>query len=213
MKSRFSQIYIFSLFAVIAALTLSQVNADEKHSYNVSGLFVEGCSCAAVCGCEMMGLAHGCEGVGAFRISSGTYNGMDLTGVKIAYAGVPGEWIRIYVDTNPKQHDAAVAFGKAALKEFGTLEEMKEAKIDITGKNGKYTLQVDNGKVMALTTEPVLGGDKKTAISHTNVSNTLNPTMYQGKTISGSYSDGEHSFELKDSNSFFNNKMKSSGKI
>jgi hypothetical protein len=55
-----------------------------------------------------------------------------------------------------------------------------DAKIDINGKDGAYTVKVDGGKIMTCTTEPVLGGDNKTPITHTNTKDALNPTMYQG---------------------------------
>jgi len=35
----------------------------------------------------------------------------------------------------------------------------------------------------------------------------------QGKTITGSFHDGDHSFTLKDSNSYFNDRVRSKGKI
>jgi hypothetical protein len=47
--------------------------AQEKQSYNVSGTFVEGCSCSAPCPCELTGIAHGCDGVGALMLNSGSY--------------------------------------------------------------------------------------------------------------------------------------------
>ena len=41
----------------------------------------------------------------------------------------------------------------------------------------------------------------------------LHPTVMQGKTITGSFHDGDHSFTLKDSNSYFNDRVRSKGKI
>ena len=72
---------------------------------------------------------------------------------------------------------------------------------------------VEDGKIIKFETEPVLGVDKKTPVSHTNTNNKLNSTFYQAKTISGNFNDGGKSFELKDSNSYFNPEMKSSGQM
>lgn len=59
----------------------------------------------------------------------------------------------------------------------------------------------------------VLGGDKRSPIAHSNTRNALVSTFLQAKSISGSFKDGERSITLKESNSYFNDKMKSSGKI
>lgn len=53
----------------------------------------------------------------------------------------------------------------------------------------------------------------QTPIAHSNINDPLNPTIYQGKTVSGSYQDEAHSFKLAGSNSYFNPKMVSSGKL
>jgi hypothetical protein len=188
--------------------------AQEKQSYSVSGIFVEGCSCSAPCPCELMGVAHGCDGVGAMTLSSGSYMGTSLAGAKIAYATTPGEWVRLYVDTaNPAQQAAVTAFAKAVYAPFGPIESVKPAKIDLAGDAGHYTLSVDGGNTMLLTTQPVLGGDNRTPITISNIHDPVHPTVMQGKTVTGSYHDGDRSFTLKDSNSYFNGHVKSKGKI
>ena len=140
--------------------------------------------------------------------------GTNLAGAKLAYAAVPGEWVRVYVDAaNPAQREAATALGRAIFGPFGKIEEVKPAKIELSGMEGRYTLSVDSGNIMQLTTEPVLGGDNRTPISIHNIHDPLHPTVMQGKTITGSFHDGDHSFTLKDSNSYFNDRVRSKGKI
>jgi len=186
----------------------------ETGEYHAVLTFVEGCSCSVPCTCDISGLKHGCQAVGVVAFSSGTYNGVDLTGAKIAYATAPGDWIRLYVEAKtPQQETAVTDFGKAAFKEYGKLEGVKKSSVSITGKAGRYTLSVDGGKIMDLTTEAVPGGDKKTPISYNNTMNPLSPTVMQGKTVKGSYHDGERSFTLEGSNAFFNSAAKSSGKV
>ena len=140
--------------------------------------------------------------------------GTDLTGAKIAYATAAGDWVRLYIDAkDDKQREAATEFGKMAFKDLGKLDATKAAKIELSGKNGTYTMKVDDGTIMSLITEPILGGDNKTPITHGNVKNPLNSTYMQAKTISGTYSDGDKKFELKGTNSYFNTHMKGSGSL
>jgi hypothetical protein len=202
------------LLGVTASLGPRAAQAQEKQPFTVSGSYVEGCSCSGPCPCELTGVAHGCSGVGGVSIATGSYMGTDLAGAKIAYATAPGDWVRVYVDAaNPAQREAATAFAKAVFGPFGKIEEVKPAKIDLSGSEGHDTLSVDNGNIMQLTTEPVLGGDNRTPIAIHNIKDPLHPTVMQGKTITGSYHDGDHSFTLKDSNSYFNDHVKSKGKI
>jgi hypothetical protein len=199
---------------LVGMTVVSGAQAQEKQAYNVSGTFVEGCSCSAPCACQLTGLMHGCQGVGAMMLSSGSYKGVDLKGAKIVYAAAPGDWVRLYVDVpNPSQREAAEAFGRAVYTAFGKVEAVKPAKIDFSGDAGKYTIAVDGGNIMQLTTEPVLGGDNRTPLTYSNIHDPLHPTVMQGKTISGAYQDGDRSFSLKDSNAYFNSRMKSKGKI
>jgi hypothetical protein len=51
------------------------------------------------------------------------------------------------VAKNPRQREAAVAFGKACTSGFGKIEEVKDAKVDIEGKDGKYAVKVDGGSL------------------------------------------------------------------
>lgn len=213
MKSR--TLFIISLVILLFTTPMtSPVSAADTQPFNISGLYVEGCSCSAPCGCELIGLEHGCQGVGAVSLTSGKYKGMDISGAKIVYAGVPSSWIKLYIDVkDPAKENAVKSFAEAAFGPMGKVESVKNAKIDIAGKNGKYSLSVDDGKIMKFESEPVLGGDKKTPVAHTNTNNLLVKTFLQAKTISATYSDGDRNFTLKDSNSYFNNKMKTAGKM
>jgi hypothetical protein len=83
----------------------------------------------------------------------------------------------------------------------------------MTGSGGRYQVAVNGDATMRLSTTPVLGGDKTTPITHTNTHDLLNPTVMQGKTITGSYHDGPRSMTLKGSNAYFNDKMDSSGQV
>src|SRR5438874_1211169 len=104
---------------VAEMLPASATWAADKQSFTAAGTFVEGCSCSAPCPCELTTVTHGCQGVGALMFSSASYQGVALSGTKIAYATGPGTWVRLYIDApNATQHDAAVAFAKAVYSAF-----------------------------------------------------------------------------------------------
>ena len=217
-----------SLFALVAgvlasagALALQPEQGKEKAAaapkadFSVEGMFVDVCSCMPPCPCEVTEVAMGCRGVGAHQISSGKYVGDDLSGAKIAHAKVVGEWVNLYIDAkDEKQRAAAEKFGRAVFAAFGPIKEVKAAKIEVSGADGKHTVTVDGGKIIKFETQPVLGGDGKTPIGITNIKNSVNPTVYQGTCVSATYSDGNQKFTVeKGRNSHFNPKLKSSGKI
>ncbi len=77
---------------------------------------------------------------------------------------------------------------------FGKMEAVTISKIDSHDKDGKYTVKVNDRRIMQLTTEPISGGDNKTPIMHSNTSNKLNSVCMKGKTISASYSDNGREF-------------------
>ena len=189
--------------------------AAATADFSVEGMFVDCCSCMPPCPCELTEVAMGCMGVGAHQISSGKYAGDDLVGVKIAHAKVVGEWVNLYIDArDEKQRAAAEKFGRAAFAKFGPIKEVKAARIEVFGADGKYTVTVDGGKIMKFQTQPLLGGDGKTPLGYTNIRNAVNPTVYQGTCISATYSDADKKVTVeKGRNSHFNPKLKSSGKI
>jgi hypothetical protein len=199
---------------LVVSIALTAARADEALPFHVTGTVVDGCSCSAPCPCELIEAMPGCLGVGAMILSSGNYQGVDLAGAKIAYAKVFGDWVRIYIDApRTDQRPAAEAFARAVYKPFGKIEAVRPATIALAGRAGRYTLTVDGGKTMTLTTEPVIGGDKRTPITISNIKNPLNPTVMQGKTVEGSFEDGERSLTLKGSNAYFTDRMRQSGKI
>jgi len=56
---------------------------------------------------------------------------------------------------------------------FGKIEAVTSVEIDISDKDGRYTVKVNVGRIMQLTTEPVLGGENKTPIIYSNTRNKL----------------------------------------
>lgn len=197
------------------ALASERAQAKETKEFAVEGYYVEACSCAAPCPCELVGPNMMCEGVGAYSFEKGSYGGEDFSGVRMAYSLKIGKEVHIYLDApDAAKKAAAEKFSRAALAGFGPCKGVHDAKIEFTGKDGAYTVKLGGGKLMTLVTEPVLGGDKKTPVVHMNTQDTVNPVMYQGSCVSCTFADGDVKITLeKGRNSYFNQHMKSSGKI
>jgi hypothetical protein len=192
---------------------------EEPKAFDIeTGMYAEACSCKPPCPCELTGVAMGCNGVGAYELKKATYDGKDISGTKFAYALNLAEkdgWVHVYVDQkDAKKHDAAMAFAKAAMSAFGTVTLSKDASVKIEEKDDKYTVSVDDGKVLKFETKPMLGGDKKTAMTHTNTHDKLNPVFHQGTVVSASYKGGDKDFTLAEGrNCYFNTHMKSKGDV
>ncbi|MBE7547074.1 hypothetical protein KsCSTR_31080 [Candidatus Kuenenia stuttgartiensis] len=210
MRTKYYILLLILFFVGIPLFFVSNVTAEE--TYHIEGVFVEGCSCDIPCPCELISFNMGCQTVAALSLEESIFKGTDLTGVKIAYATKPGEWVRIYVDAkNEEQKQAAIAFAKIICAAYGKIESAGSAKIAFSGKGGNFAVTVDGGKIMVLTTEPVLGGDNATPVMHTNTKSKLNRVFMQGRVVSASFHDGERKFELKGSNAYFNTNMKCEG--
>jgi hypothetical protein len=207
------RIIAFLLLLSLAAFA----RAADKLPYQVTGLYTETCACSAPCKCELTGdVPPSCEGFGAFKITAGSYGGADLSGVSIAYATKPGAWVRTYIDAPDKAHRVtAEKLARAIYAGFGPMEAVKDAKVVIVGANGAYTVNVDGGKVMTYITEPLIGGDGKTALTLGNTHNALTPVFFQGLSAApASYHDGDRSIDLdKGRNAYFNETMQNSGEI
>lgn len=205
-------------FSFILAMTLGiipQLSATSVivgGKYSVTGTYVEGCDCNVPCPCEITNSETGCQSVSAMSLKNGNFMGTDLSGAEIVVVSKYPEWVRIYIDAkNDKQKNASVEFAKEIYGDRGKIEAINNAKIDLSEKDNNFIVKVDDGKVMQLTTQPILGGDKTTPITYTNTSSKLTPVFMQARVISCNFSDGERQFELKGSNSFFNTNMKSKG--
>lgn len=206
---------VFALSCAVLAAAAS-LHAADKRPFNVKGLYTEACSCSVPCTCALTGdMESGCDGVGAMHVTSGKYDRQDLSGLKAAFATGSDGWVRIYMQpANAKQAQAARDFLTAYFGTHGKVEDVKEAKIDITGRDGSYLVAVDDGNVMKFETKPMLGGDNKTAMSHGNLKDPLLTMVMQGTSMSGMYKDAGHEFTLeKGHNAYFNDKLNAKGEI
>jgi hypothetical protein len=183
-----------------------------KQPFHFVATFIECCSCKDVCVTEITGRDAGCRGLGAIHFESGSYGGKNLAGTAAAFAWDSGKWVRIYVDAPAGKSAGVTSFMKAMLADWGKLEPVHTGSVRISHSGGRYALLVDKGHTGSIEMKPVLGGDGKTPVSHTNLSSPVHSTLMQGATLGASFS-GEHPFELKDSNGFFNMHCVMEGKL
>lgn len=208
---------------VVTALVVAATGGDvfrarssgmPESPFSIHATFVKGCACPGPCAGELLGAVTGCKAVGAILVHSGLYKNADLAGAKIAYAVQRGQWVKVFVDgRDADQRAAAEVFARDALKDLGQMRWVQPGKIDLTGQGGDYLLTVNDGNVMQLVTEPVIGGDGRTPIMHTNTKDPLNPTLCQGKTNRATYNDGEEVFTLEGSNAYFDENMLATGRM
>lgn len=197
------------------SLPLAAIAADPQ-PFDVQAMYVEGCSCHAPCSCQLTGGSSKvgkCEGVNAVKFTGGHYRGADLKGAAFAFATEAGNWTRVYVDARPDQREAATELARKYASAFGAVEEVRNAPISIEGEAGRYTLKVGDGKIMTLVTEPIMGGDGQTPLVYQNIHDPLHSTVKQGRVVSATFRDGEHAFELKGSNAYFNEAFETKGKM
>jgi hypothetical protein len=138
---------------ILGGLSSSQPGfTEEKIAYHAVASYVEGCSCNLVCTCTMTGLnKHSCSFVTAMVLKNGTYNGVFLKGVKVGAGGLAGDRIYVYVDAPESEREAATGFVKTLYAELGKIQAVRNVRIDLLGKDGRYTLKIDDGKTAELT--------------------------------------------------------------
>jgi hypothetical protein len=191
--------------------------AADKQPYPLSGIYTDACTCPIPCTCDLTGDApDSCKGVGAISITRGDFSGSDLSGVRFAYATEMGVWVRLYIDAPDSAHRVtAEKFLRALCAEWGKLESISDGKIEIAAKDGGYTVKVDGGSTMNFVIAPVIGGDGKTPITHTNTHSAMTNTFLQGKSAAPSvYNGGTRSFTIAAGrNGYFNDKMDGGGSL
>jgi hypothetical protein len=179
--------------------------AEESPRWSASGLYVEACTCGVPCGCVVKGEAsHGCQGLNIFRFDSGRWGDVPLSGVRVAVGHQPGGWGIYYFapGTTEAQQKAVQKILEPRDRAFGlTIEAVKTAPIEITGEDGNFQVRV--GEVGRITTQPVLGLDKKQPIGYRNLPDPFVRDSFQGRSVSGTFKDAGHEFEMNGTNAFW----------
>jgi hypothetical protein len=203
---------IAACLSLCALAALAQPAKPAPAKFTVRGVYVESCTCRSTCAGEITGEATGCDVVGAARIDEGSYNGADLAGTRVAFAVDHGDQVHLYLDAPQPKRTALESFARAAFAALGTVKSVADFPIDLSGKDGAYSVKIDGGKVLTLSTEPVLGGDHKTPVAINNTLNALNPTLYQGHSLGARYTDRDRTITIeKGRNAFFNAHMDATG--
>ena len=205
---------VTSLVVAVLGVDRSTAISSQAAAYTIQACYIEACSCTGPCSHDLFGAANTCKKIGALQILSGAYQAGDLSGAQIVFAAVPGQGVKVYVDGRDRDQKAlAAAFASELLKEYGEIKKVQEAKIEFFGKSGDFLITVNDGQILQLETEPVIGGDERTPISYGNTRNRISPALYQGRVRKGIYGDGDGAFRLEGTNVFFNENVMSSGRL
>lgn len=192
--------------AIICAIL--SIGTPAKLPYSYDAVFIEGCSCQDVCVTEVTGTDAKCHGLAAMDFHRASYAGKDFSGSRAAWAWGPG-WVHLYVDAKSPRRDGLVKFLKAALSDWGTMENVTLAKVAVD----KYSASVADGKMASITIAPVLGGDGKTPVEHTNLGSLFHDRLNQGKIKTAWYKEPGHEADWNGTNAFFNAHCRMSGKV
>jgi hypothetical protein len=150
--------------------------------------------------------------VGAVLITHGDFSGADLSGVRFAYATAMGSWYRLYIDApDPARRATAEKLLRFICADWGKLESIRDAKIDIAAAAGGFAVKVDEGMTMKYSIAPVIGGDGKAPLAYSNTHSAFSTTFLQGKSAEATlYHDDTRSFSIPAGrNGYFNDKMDS----
>ncbi len=203
----------YALYIVLAAATFGA----EKKPYHIAGVYTDTCTCRIPCTCDLTGdTPDSCLGVGVVDITHGDFSGSDLSGVRFAWAMDMGKWVRIYIDAPDATHRAAAEqFVRALCVDWGKMEVIRDAKIDISRKSGGYAAKVNGGSTMDFEIAPVMGGDGKTPLVHSNTHSQLTSTFLQGSSAKPSvFRDDDRVFNIAAGrNGYFDPNMDHSGSL
>ena len=201
------------LYIVLAAACFG---ADKK-TYHIAGVYTDTCTCRIPCTCDLTGdTPDSCLGIGVVEITRGDFSGKDLSGVSFAWAMDMGKWVRIYVDAPDAIHRAAAEqFVRALCADWGKMEVVKDAKIEIAAKAGGFTAKVNGGSTMDFEIAPVIGGDGNTPLVHSNTHSQLTSTFLQGSSAKPSvFHDDDRVFNITaGKNGYFDPNMDHTGTL
>jgi len=209
------------LVVFISCISLSWSAETEKTSWRIAGELEEACSCNAACPCwwDSKPTKMTCGGGETLFIEKGTYGGVGLDGLAVAFIGQSpagksmmesfGNWnfAYIYIDekANAEQrraleHIALAIGGPAAPK-----EKMKVRYVPITrkvtGKEHEVTLG-SYGDYSGRLVEGGLGAPSK--ITNPTGADPIRREFYQGRTSKYIYNDAEQKWNWKNSNYMWN---------
>jgi hypothetical protein len=188
------------MLSVLCALAL----APSKAPLHMQGRFVEACTCTGTCAYEATGADTRCSVMGAYVITKGTFDGHDISGVNMAYViSQPGNLLYLYAECPQSKSDLVKRLAFTLFSTYGNSQGLHNAHIGIRGKAGNYKMTIDNGNTASVQISPVMGGDGKTPVKLENVFGDPYDTLWQAKTIDGSFNLSGHGFLLKNSNAYY----------
>ena len=184
---------------VAAALT-------AKAPLHMRGVFVEACSCIGTCRYEVSGVNPGCNAIGGYSVSSGSFDDKDISGIKMAFVVAPKGLLYLYAECAPSQSDITKRLMFTLFNDYGKSQGLHPAKIRIQrdgGPVGHFTLSIDSSDAASVQIEPVTGGDGKMPVVLHNVFGDPYDELWQAKVVNGSFNKSGHSFSLKGTNAYY----------
>jgi len=123
-----------------------------------------------------------------------------------------GSWYRLYIDApDPARRATAEKLLRFICADWGKLESIRDAKIDIAAAAGGFCRQGRRGMTMKYSIAPVIGGDGNAPLAYSNTHSAFSTTFLQGKSAEATlYHDDTRSFSIPAGrNGYFNDKMDS----
>jgi hypothetical protein len=191
-------------------------------AWSASGLIFENCSCQAVCPGHIHfdQLCYGdrCIGYWAIRFDEGTFDGIDLAGVKavIAYDCPPhmidGDWTQVFLiddTTTSEQHDAVEAIlGGSAGGPWAILarfvgEQLETQRVPIVIDESDKTKSVSVENILSSTITELKGRDRSRPVMFSNMYNQIHPPEQALATGSSKYDDGTIRFDNENTHGLY----------
>lgn len=179
-------------------MTSTATEAPAATRYHVEGRLLEVCTCKAICPCWVGDDPDGgiCESSLAWKVDSGTVEGVDVSGLTLGLSvHIPGNifagnWKAVvYVDdaASPAQHDALLKvftgqLGGAIADLAGLIGEVvsvERAPITFGVEDGKGTLKI--GEAIEAIMEPYSGPTGTTTLNDSSFSTVPGSAAYPGK--------------------------------
>lgn len=197
---------VVGLLAAWSAGTVAHVGQKRLV---LRGAFIEACTCAGTCTFETTGKLPGCSAIGAYRIDAGSYAGASIAASRVAFVVTGSGDVFAYFDTGLDANSSAVAsLARDLFSPMGTLRAVQPARITLGGREGRYRLEIGEGKSAELSIEPMRGGDGKSPVKMQNVFGDPYDVLFQARAIRGAFKKPGFAFELKGTSAFYVDRLR-----
>ena len=210
--------FLVVLVVLLAGLSAISTAEEKKTPWKMTGELEEACSCDAACPCwfDSMPTKMNCSGGQVFFITRGTYGGVSLDGLGIAFMGQSpdgttmmqsmGNWnfVSIYIDekANPEQRKALEAIARSTMPPAAPPEKTHVSYIPITRKIEGSEHVVTLGPYGSFSGHLMPGGMGGAApkLSNSPGADPVHKEYSQGRTTRQTYTDAGQKWDWANSN-------------